>query len=630
MKNNLLLLSFFFSSFYYSFGQITNSKVEYFVIFELKDSLKQSIPTIKDNGYKRIIERISNDKASTGDYIRFVRDASFYGKLQYRQLNSFLNERVKTPENRRLVDLNYVILKSEQIAFIANELELEIANKAHEKLSAYLNSIEEKKSKYYKKAKLYLDIHNGLLKVIKQDIKGFDFVLLREKKAFHLGDTILALNYRNMLLNFYVYKNDLDGYIFEAKKSLEIEGKLKTKSPIYPSTIANLLDALIFKGDFDELYIESKLFELYSIPKFHYQSFSYYAKYVASLSENDPALKRIFQVFQVNNVFELCKKMRLTTFNNVNNNEYKHLIKECGRALLNHGFIEQSYQYRTHEIFITEKIYSKDLSQTIADFETREIEREKEFKIKQEKEKNKFYLIIIVVVAFFFIVSISLFILYLRKSNVLAIRNKEKDTLLREIHHRVKNNFELVNTLLELQSGDVESQLAKEKLSEGQSRISSMSLIHQKLYQTEYLEDLDFQEYTEQLVELILKSANKINSTQLSIVTNGLKLDIDTAIPLGLILNELCTNSCKYAFSDAAPNALTIKIEKQDELFYKLTYQDSGKAAINVDSNKPTGIGLLLIRSLTKQLQGKYTYSYKEGAYFEILFKNKNQRKEIE
>jgi len=95
-------------------------------------------------------------------------------------------------------------------------------------------------------------------------------------------------------------------------------------------------------------------------------------------------------------------------------------------------------------------------------------------------------------------------------------------------------------------------------------------------------------------------------------------------------LNELCTNSCKYAFSDSESNALFIKIEKQADLFYKLTYQDSGKAAINVDSNKPKGIGLLLIKSLTKQLQGKYTYSYSEGTHFEILFKNKNQRKVIE
>jgi two-component sensor histidine kinase len=183
---------------------------------------------------------------------------------------------------------------------------------------------------------------------------------------------------------------------------------------------------------------------------------------------------------------------------------------------------------------------------------------------------------------------------------------------------------------LDLQSGDVESQLAKEKLSEGQSRISSMSLIHQKLYQTEYLEDLDFQEYTEQLVELILKSANKLKNTKLNISTNGLKLDIDTAIPLGLILNELCTNSCKYAFSDSNQNTLDITIVKQDESFYKLTYSDSGTNEIIDSTSKPKGIGMLLIKSLTKQLQGKSSYTFNSGAHFEILFKNRNQRKEIE
>jgi len=631
MKNKLLLLlAFFFFTFYTSFGQLDNSKVEYFVIFELKDSLKQNISKLKESGNKRLIERISKNKAINADYVSFIREASFYGKLQYKQLNNFLNERIKTPEDKSVVDLDYVILKVEQISFIANELELELANNIHEKLSNYLKSIENKKSVDYQKAKLYWELHNVLLKVIKQDINGLDYVLPREKKAFQLSDTILGLKYRDFLLSFYIINKDLDGYIAVAKKSLEIESKLKVKSSNYSGTVASLLDALIYKGNYDELYIESKLFELYSTPKFHFKSYSYYAKYIGSLPKNSPALNRVFKVFGVSNLLDFCTKARILNRKNLNNNDYKHIIKECGRALFNHGFHEESYEYRTLEISLTEKIFSSDLSQTIADYQTREIEREKEFKIKQEKEKTKYYLIILLIVGFFLIVSIYLTIIYLRKSNILAIRNKEKDTLLREIHHRVKNNFELVNTLLELQGGDVENDLVKEKLSEGQSRISSMSLIHQKLYQTEYLEDLDFQEYTEQLVELILKSANKFNSTKLSIVTNGLKLDIDTAIPLGLILNELCTNSCKYAFSESNQNTLDITIIKQDESFYKLTYSDSGTNEIVDSTSKPKGIGLLLINSLTKQLQGKSSYTFNSGAHFEILFKNRNQRKEIE
>lgn len=632
MKKISLLFFLFFLSFSNSYCNKTliKSNAERFVVQNLKDSALVYIHLLSPKKYASTLERIVKNNASYSDYLTLLRSVNFYSKIQYQQLSRFLNKHVQVPENLEQVNLNYVILKADQINLIANELELKDANKESEKLKRYLKSIKQKKSNNYKRAVLYADLHNTLLKVIKIDKNGLSYTKEKEKEALELNDTILALNYRSYSLNFYMYQEDLNGYINSARKSLEIENQLKEKSPLYEATIANLLDALIFDESTDRKEIEDLLFLLYNSPKFHYQSFSLYAKYVGHLKPGDPALQPVFELFNVKNVTELSYKMYEEAKEKVNPNELYFVLAECAMALYYHQDYVNCFYFKNDQLLLNKKIYGSELSQTIADYQTREVELEKEFKIKQEKEKNRYYLIIIVVVAFFLLISISLFVLYLRKSTILAVRNKEKDTLLREIHHRVKNNFELVNTLLDLQSGDVESQLAKEKLSEGQSRISSMSLIHQKLYQTEYLEDLDFQEYTEQLVELILKSANKLKNTKLNIITNGLKLDIDTAIPLGLILNELCTNSCKYAFSDSNQNTLDITIVKQDESFYKLTYSDSGTNEIIDSTSKPKGIGMLLIKSLTKQLQGKSTYTFNSGAHFEILFKNRNQRKEIE
>jgi two-component sensor histidine kinase len=632
MKKISLLFFLFFLSFSNSYCNKTliKSNAERFVVQNLKDSALVYIHLLSPKKYASTLERIVKNKASYSDYLMLIRSVNFYSKIQYQQLSRFLNKRVKIPKKREEVNLDYVILKSNQIGFIANELELKDANKESEKLKRYLKSIKQKTSTDYKRAELYAELHKTLLKVIKIDKNGLQYTQLKVKKAFQLKDTILALNYRSLSLNFYMYQEDLKGYINAARKSLEIENQLKEKSPLYEATIANLLDALIFDESTDRKEIEDLLFLLYNSPKFHYQSFSLYAKYVGHLKPGDPALQTVFNLFDVKNVTELSNKLYEEAKGKVNPNELYFVLAECSMALFYHQDYANCFYFKNDQLMLNKTIYSSELSQTIADYQTKEIELEKEFKIQQEKDKNKFYLIILAIVAFFLIVSIYLLVLYLRKSNILAVRNKEKDTLLREIHHRVKNNFELVNTLLDLQSGDVESQLAKEKLSEGQSRISSMSLIHQKLYQTEYLEDLDFQEYTEQLVELILKSANKLKNTKLNISTNGLKLDIDTAIPLGLILNELCTNSCKYAFSDSNQNTLDITIVKQDESFYKLTYSDSGTNEIIDSTSKPKGIGMLLIKSLTKQLQGKSSYTFNSGAHFEILFKNRNQRKEIE
>jgi len=630
-KNRLLIFLFFIFLTHLSFGSTPiKSNAERFIIQELKDSSNVYIKQLSDKNYANVLKRINTEKANYHDYLVLIRTVNFYSKIQYQQLNRFLNKHVLTPENREVVNLEYVILKADQISFISNELELKDANKESIKLKQYLKFIKEKKSLDYKRALLYAELHNVLLKVIKHDKNGLIYTLEKEKKSFYLKDTILALHFRSFSLNFLLYNGDLKGYIRSARKSLEIENKLKVKSPLYEATIGNLLDALIFDDSPNRKEIEDLLFLLYNSSKFHYQSYSLYAKYVGHLKPGDPNLQTVFKLFKVKNVTELAYKLYEDAKGKVNPNELYFVMAECSMALFYHQDYTNCFYFKNDQLLLNKKIYSSELSQTIADYQTREIELEKEFKIQKEKEKTKYYLIILLIVGFFLIVSIYLAVIYLRKSNILAIRNKEKDTLLREIHHRVKNNFELVNTLLDLQSGDEENQLAKEKLHEGQSRISSMSLIHQKLYQTEYLEDLDFQEYTQQLVELILKSANKLQNTNIKIAANRLKLDIDTAIPLGLILNELCTNSCKYAFSETETNFLNIHIEKQDNQFYKLTYQDSGKAEIQSETSKPKGIGLLLIKSLTKQLQGKYTYTFENGAQFVILFKNKNQRKEIE
>jgi two-component sensor histidine kinase len=218
-------------------------------------------------------------------------------------------------------------------------------------------------------------------------------------------------------------------------------------------------------------------------------------------------------------------------------------------------------------------------------------------------------------------------VIYLRKSNVLAIRNKEKDTLLREIHHRVKNNFELVNTLLELQGGDVDSQLAKDKLSEGQIRISSMSLIHQKLYQNDSISAIDFEEYSIQLTTQILNLYG-LPKVKLTTQLNGLILDVDSAIPLGLILNELVTNSCKYAFSENKIGTISMAIFTAKDGEYIFEYRDNGPGIPSeFDFKKTESLGLRLIQRLVKQLRGTFNYRYENLSIFEIKFKDTLSRK---
>jgi two-component sensor histidine kinase len=215
------------------------------------------------------------------------------------------------------------------------------------------------------------------------------------------------------------------------------------------------------------------------------------------------------------------------------------------------------------------------------------------------------------------------------KNDIINKSLHEKELLLKEIHHRVKNNFQTISSLLDLQSREVTDEQAKSNIQEGQSRIKSMALIHQKLYQHEDLSVIDFQDYLDQLCRQNLASF-RLEKVQYRVKAHDIKLDIDTSIPLGLIINELITNSCKYAFTQVKEGEIRIEIKKL-ETKYLITYFDSGPGLPeNLDIDKIPSLGLKLVKRLSKQLHGALKYDRLNPAFFSISFKDHNQRREME
>lgn len=216
------------------------------------------------------------------------------------------------------------------------------------------------------------------------------------------------------------------------------------------------------------------------------------------------------------------------------------------------------------------------------------------------------------------------------KNKIIEESLSEKQLLLKEIHHRVKNNFQIVSSLLELQSKGIEDDTAKKLALEGQNRVKSMALIHQKLYQNDDL-TVNFLEYLEQLV----KEMTNMFATQ-EIATNveaddQVYFDIDTLIPLGLILNELLTNSFKYGLNGTEENSLMVKLDRVSDEFYELTVKDSGAGmSDDIPFEKRKSLGLRLIKRLSKQLHGNVTYIYDQGAQFTVKFKDQDMRMNVE
>ncbi|NAS30094.1 histidine kinase [Flavobacteriaceae bacterium R38] len=180
----------------------------------------------------------------------------------------------------------------------------------------------------------------------------------------------------------------------------------------------------------------------------------------------------------------------------------------------------------------------------------------------------------------------------------------EKDSLLKEIHHRVKNNLQMVSSLLSMQTKNTKSKEAIEALEEGKSRVKAMALIHQKLYQNEGLAVIEMQAYVESLVNSIQSVYKKGgHDVNINIDAEGTELDIDRAIPMGLILNELVSNSFKYAFPNKEGGQIYINIRKNGEQGF-FEYTDNGKGLPeDIEERSNSSMGVKLIQRLVNQLR---------------------------
>jgi len=214
-----------------------------------------------------------------------------------------------------------------------------------------------------------------------------------------------------------------------------------------------------------------------------------------------------------------------------------------------------------------------------------------------------------------------------RKTAEEQIRNalREKDALLKEIHHRVKNNMQIISSLLHLQAQHMPNELMAEALIESQNRVKSMALVHEQLYQTDTLYQINITEYMHQLCARLLGSIGSIQQGVFFEFLNDeqpILVSLDTAIPLGLIVNELVTNALKYAFHDRTNGKITISIHQIAENKYEIGVQDDGigiPGTINI-TNADT-LGLKIVQTLSEQLGGSFRHSQSSvGSHFVVSF----------
>ena len=198
---------------------------------------------------------------------------------------------------------------------------------------------------------------------------------------------------------------------------------------------------------------------------------------------------------------------------------------------------------------------------------------------------------------------------------------KERETLLKEIHHRVKNNMQVISSLLSLQAAQATEPETIDMFSESQRRIRSMALIHEKLYRSGSLAEIDFGDYVESLVGELLRMYNvPVGAITITTDIENVQLGVDTAIPCALIINELVSNSLKYAFPDGRTGGVTVALKRENEA-YTLTVADDGVGfPADVDFRATDSLGMQLVVTLVNQLEGTIDLSRENGTAFVISF----------
>lgn len=210
-------------------------------------------------------------------------------------------------------------------------------------------------------------------------------------------------------------------------------------------------------------------------------------------------------------------------------------------------------------------------------------------------------------------------------------RNDRIETLFREVHHRVKNNLQLISSLLNMQQEWSSTEDPAKAIEDSRSRVVAMSMIHQFLYRTEDISTIDFKQYAQEL-------ANQLNEIQIESVSYNFNtsfdedyvFDLDTSISLGLILNELITNSYKYALTDDRALVIGLQLINKRDGTFEMIYSDNGPS-INAPFEQVVkkGFGLRLASRLARQLQGRFEYKWLDKNYFTVTFASRALRMEL-
>ncbi len=307
------------------------------------------------------------------------------------------------------------------------------------------------------------------------------------------------------------------------------------------------------------------------------------------------------------------------------------------------GDEQQAYKYLRQHQLLSDSLYkeenSRQINEMAAVYENNKKEatinslntdiKTKEVAINERSKERNLFIIASLVLLVMSVLAYKAYSVIKKTKNALAEKNiiierslAEKEVLMKEIHHRVKNNLQVVSSLLNMQADYIQDPKAADAILESKNRVMSMALIHQNLYQHDNITGIDVKSYIEKLSRNLVASYNSTSKPiDVDIATQSLIIDVDTLIPLGLILNELITNAIKYAFTDNSNPRLDIELtESNNQLHLKVVDNGPGFSEKRLLQNN--SFGYKIIQAFLPKLKGKLDIASNNGAIVTVSIEN--------
>lgn len=476
----------------------------------------------------------------------------------------------------------------------------------------------------------YMIYINSLIGNIYMNLKETEKSNKYFRKAISLnkpgeGLLTLAVDYTNIGENFRLIQNfDSALFYFSIADSLYKAGKTKERKLSLSN--CNLGLAHLGKGNFQQADSLLKLALDYNEKKKNYYVLCiiYYELSKSELKQNNR-----------NKAKSLALKMLTSAQMGILNDQLRdgHLLMH-DIAVLEKDYKSANQHLRQHYIFKDSLINTKVVSQMAEQRAEFEIDRKQdEVDYFKAISKARTTIAFILSIGLFSIIGLAIFLFRAnkkRKAANLELKDKnkiiehqleEKDILMKEIHHRVKNNLQIISSIISLQNMRISDKEIQEIFTEMQRRITAISSIHQKLYQGSSISQINMQEYLGEVVESIHTAFNnKELNVNYEILVQNVKLNVDYAVSIGLIVNELTTNAYKYAFSPQKNNQFLVSLSMSNS-GCTLTVSDNGPGIpADKDILKSDSLGIRMVNLLSRQMKGQLQFSSEQGAKFDIFF----------